>query len=151
MSTAADTQNGFTLLEIMLVVIILSILAAIAIPRLAGSADMAREKADITTGKELKAALDRYQLENGSYPSLVESEDDDGKVTGAGFIPAYIKKLDKTVTQQNVPAEKQGFGIATGENPLTTNLIMIYLVADGSSAEVKVFHKDLSTELWSSE
>lgn len=147
-------EKGFTLLEVMLVVVILSMLAAVAIPRLTISSEAAREKVDITTGREVKAALDRYQIENGTYPQLGKLRAENGEITGLGFIPEYFRKLDFKVTQQTAPDNQKGFGIAEigqGNNyPDPQNLIMIYLTTDGSAAEVKVFNKTLSEVLWSS-
>ncbi|NLO98401.1 MAG: prepilin-type N-terminal cleavage/methylation domain-containing protein [Peptococcaceae bacterium] len=146
-------QKGFTLLEVMLVVVILSVLAAIAIPRLAGSSDKAREKADIITAREVKAALDRYEIENGSYPTKNDFTAKNGKITAENFIPAYISSLDASVTQQAVPEENQGFGVQTlpsegEEYSSPTNLIMIYLTEDGSAAEVRVYDKNLNKDSW---
>lgn len=152
-----DDQNnqGFTLLEIMLVIVIIAMLAAVAMPRLAASAETAREKADITTAREVKSALDRYQVENGTYPLPGELRAVNGEVTGSLFIPVYIKKLDGTVTQQYVEDKKKGFGIEVLESadsnyPEAQNLIMIYLAADGSFAEVKAYDRTLQKVLWSS-
>jgi general secretion pathway protein G len=147
-------ERGFTLLEVMLVVVILSMLAAVALPRLAASSQTAREKADIATGREVKAALDRYQVENGVYPRLGELRAEKGEVSGLGFIPEYFRKLDSRVTQQVVPNEQNGFGIAEislGNSYSTPqNLIMIYLTTDGSAAEVIVYDHTLTNVLWSS-
>lgn len=147
--------RGFTLIEVMLVVIILSILVAIAVPRLTASADIAREKADITSGREVKAALDRFQIEKGSYPRVGEISSASGKVTGDSFIPAYIKRLDASTTQQVSSEESKGFGVArigVGQNyPEPVNLIMIYLTDDGTAAEVRVYNKSLTEVLWSSD
>jgi len=146
---------GFTLIEVMLVVVILSVLAAIAVPRLAASADVAREKADIITGREVKAALDRFQIEKGIYPRIGEISTLNGKITGEGFIPDYIKILDSTITQQITEEANKGFGIAEidqGESfPEPTNLIMIFLTTDGTAAEVRVYNKSLTEILWSSD
>lgn len=147
-------RDGFTLLEVMLVVVILTMLAAVAVPRLYASSETAREKADIITGRELKSALDRYQIENGVYPCWGELQAEEGKVTGQGFIPEYISRLDSTVTQQAASAERKGFAIASirpdGHYPDPVRIIMIYLDSDGSAAEVMVFDKDLVEVLWSS-
>ena len=63
-------NNAFTLIEIMLVVIIIGILAAMIVPNIAGRGEQARKstaKADIEAN--LAAALDLYELDNGKYPT----------------------------------------------------------------------------------
>ena len=62
-------QRGFTLIEIMVVVVILGILAAIAVPRIMSRPDTAR----ITKAKQdirvVENALKLYRLDNYNYPS----------------------------------------------------------------------------------
>ena len=63
-------QNGFTLVEIMVVVIIIGILAALVIPKFTGRTEDARKaaaKSQIDTN--FSTALDMYEAENGSYPT----------------------------------------------------------------------------------
>lgn len=61
--------KGFTLVEVLVVVVILSILAAVVVPRLMDEPDRARAarvKQDI---RAIETALDLYKLDNFSYPS----------------------------------------------------------------------------------
>ena len=63
-------KQGFTLIEIMLVVIIIGILVAMVVPNFAGRGEQARRaaaQADIEAN--LAAALDLYELDNGRYPT----------------------------------------------------------------------------------
>lgn len=66
-------NQGFTLIEIMLVVIILGVLAAMVVPRLTGRSDEARRsvaKTDIESN--LALALDLYETDTGTFPSALE-------------------------------------------------------------------------------
>lgn len=155
-------DKGFTLIEVLAVIIIIAGLAAIAIPKLVSSTANARQKADVATAHQVKAALDRYQVENGTYPKDLTAAD--GKVTAPGFIPNYISKLDESTTQQVAPG-KEGFGVSAltadasdetlyvfpdEETSPPTNLIMIYLSEDDSAAEVRAYNEELDQVLWTS-
>ena len=61
--------SGFTLIEVMVVVVILGILAAIIVPKIMSRPEQARivkVKQDITA---IQSALDLYKLDNGIYPT----------------------------------------------------------------------------------
>jgi len=60
---------GFTLVEIMVVVVILSILAAIVVPKIMDRPDQAREAKVMQDIRALSAALDLYRLDNFVYPT----------------------------------------------------------------------------------
>jgi general secretion pathway protein G len=69
MRSRRSNQDGFTLIEIMVVILILGLLATIVVQSLRGAADKAKRtkaQADIS---EFKTALDRYYLDNGFYPT----------------------------------------------------------------------------------
>ncbi len=93
--------RGFTLVEIMVVVVILSILAAIVMPKIMTRPDQAREakvKQDI---RALSSALDLYRLDNYVYPSTDEGLE--SLVVRPGSLPdgakwkegGYVKRLPK--------------------------------------------------------
>lgn len=62
-------SSGFTLLEVLVVIIVLGILAAIVGPRVIGRVGEAQTTAAKTQIEMLAVALDNYRLDNGYYPT----------------------------------------------------------------------------------
>jgi prepilin-type N-terminal cleavage/methylation domain-containing protein len=93
-----NNKKGFTLIELIVVIAILGILAAIAIPRLGGFTETAEIKADISNAKLLDSAVQIYYADNGSFPA--------GTMAGANPTAAEVTALE---------------GVLQGENYLPTN------------------------------
>ncbi|MBQ26983.1 MAG: type II secretion system protein GspG [Nitrospiraceae bacterium] len=62
-------QRGFTFVEIMVVVAILAVLAAIVVPRIMGRTDEAKITAAKVQMRNIEGALKLYKLDTGQYPS----------------------------------------------------------------------------------
>ena len=60
--------RGFTLVEMLLVLVILATLAAIVIPKMAGRSQQAKVTAAATQISAFKQALDSYEVDTGAYP-----------------------------------------------------------------------------------
>lgn len=91
-------QSGFTLIEIMVVVVIIGILASVVVPRIMDNPDKARAAKAKNDIRALESAMDLYRLDNFTYPSTDEGLD--ALVTAPSSSPAnwkqggYIKKLN---------------------------------------------------------
>lgn len=62
-------QRGFTLIEIMVVVVIVGILGALVVPNIMGRTGEARATAAKSDIQSISNALDLYKLDNHTYPS----------------------------------------------------------------------------------
>jgi len=62
-------RSGFTLIEIMVVVVIIGLLSALVGPRLIGQSDEAKKKTTATQIAQLEQVLGLFHLDNGFYPT----------------------------------------------------------------------------------
>ena len=65
MKNIRKSNQGFTLVEIMIVVVIIGLLAAMAIPAFQKVRQASQDKAVLNNARQLAAAADQYFLENG--------------------------------------------------------------------------------------
>ena len=66
--TAQSAQRGFTLVEMLLVLVILATLAAIVYPKVMGRSEQARVTAARTQIASFKTALDSFEVDTGKFP-----------------------------------------------------------------------------------
>ncbi len=75
MKNKIKKQSGFTLLEVMVVVVILGVLASFVVPNLLGNKEKADQQKAITDIVALENALDMYKLDNSVYPTTDQGLD----------------------------------------------------------------------------
>ena len=94
-------SRGFTLIEIMVVVVILGILAGIVVPRLLDRPEEARRTKAAVQIKSLEEALGLFKLDNGFYPSTDQglqalvSKPDSGRIPNKYREGGYLRKVPK--------------------------------------------------------
>lgn len=64
------TNKGFTLVELVIVLVILGILALIVIPNIGGFQDTAEQRACVSSQRTIESAAAAYYAENNSWPTL---------------------------------------------------------------------------------
>lgn len=95
--TATHRARGFTLIELMVVLVIIGVLAALIVPNVLDRTDDARATAARTDINNLVSALKLYKLDNQRYPSAEQGLESLVKKPTGGAIPAnwrpYLDKL----------------------------------------------------------
>ena len=71
-SSQSGGTAGFTLVEIMVVVVILGLLATLVVPAVMGASDTAREKKALTDVRAIADAVRLYRVNNGKFPESLE-------------------------------------------------------------------------------
>ncbi len=82
-------SSGFTLIEILVVLVILGMLAGLVGPRLFGKVDSSKVKTAETQVKMLKTALQTFRLDIGRYPTTEEGLASLGKRPEGSDLPAW--------------------------------------------------------------
>src|SRR5438876_110920 len=67
-----NARSAFTLIELLLVMVILVVLAAVVVPKFTSRSEQARVTAATTDISNLETALDAFEVDNGRYPSNEE-------------------------------------------------------------------------------
>ena len=81
-------SKGFTLIELLIVVAIIGIIAAIAIPNLLNAIDRGKQKRTMADLRSIGTAVESYAVDNNVYPVAATA------ATLQGFVePVYIKKM----------------------------------------------------------
>jgi general secretion pathway protein G len=100
-------RSGFTLIEIMVVIVILALLAALVGPKIMGRTDDAKIQTTKTQIRSLESALKLYKLDNGVYPTTEQGLNSLVTKPAVGVIPKNYKE-GGYLESKNVP--KDGWG-----------------------------------------
>ncbi|MEP6548102.1 MAG: type II secretion system major pseudopilin GspG [Gammaproteobacteria bacterium] len=120
-------QRGFTLIEIMVVVVILSVLGALVVPQIIDKVDVAKVKRAQSDIRAIQTALDLYRLDNFKYPTTEQG------------LQALVKQpVDPTITNYN----PNGYLKSLPKDPWGNVYQYANPGSDGREYEITTFGRD---------
>lgn len=143
-------QKGFTLVELLIVVIIMAILAAIVVPQFASSTDDAKISALDSNLANIRLAIDLYYQQHGEYPGdLTAAGSSCSGTTGTGTGGAGAQGVIAFLDQMSMYTDKDGWACTVSDatykygpylkkatlptNPITDSATLV-VVASGDLA-----------------
>ena len=115
-------HQGFTLLEVMVVIVILGILASMVVPNLMGNKDKADQQKAVSDIVALENALDMYKLDNGIYPTTEQG------------LEALVQK--PTISPEPRNYREDGYVKRLPEDPLRNKYL---LLSPGENGKLDIF------------
>jgi type II secretion system protein G len=117
-------QKGFTIVELLIVIVIIAILAAITVIAYNGVQNRSRDSARATSIGNIKKSLELYFIDEGRYPAACESANAGCNISflSAHLVPKYMSAVPND-PQSNKPfmyvtnATGNGYGIRVEYHP----------------------------------
>ena len=102
---------GFSLVELIIVVVILGVIAAIAIPRVSSGASQSQETSLISSLASIRRAFDTYAAEhNGAFPGKNADGQGGAALTEAAFLSQLTQYSDAAGNTSATPTAQHRFG-----------------------------------------
>jgi general secretion pathway protein G len=122
-----NRQSGFTLIEIMVVVVILAVLGALVVPKILENVDKARVTRAASDIRAIETALDLYRLDNFKYPTTEQG------------LQALVKQpADPTITNYR----SEGYLPSVPKDPWNNTYEYVNPGPDGRQYEITTRGKD---------
>ena len=122
-----NRQSGFTLIEIMVVVVILAVLGALVVPKILENVDKARVTRAASDIRAIETSLDLYRLDNFKYPTTEQG------------LQALVKQpADPTITNYR----SEGYLPALPKDPWNQEYHYVSPGPDGRQYEITTYGKD---------
>jgi general secretion pathway protein G len=122
-----NRQSGFTLIEIMVVVVILAVLGALVVPKILENVDKARVTRAASDIRAIETALDLYRLDNFKYPTTEQG------------LQALVKQpADPSITNYR----SEGYLPGIPKDPWNNPYLYASPGAEGRPYEITTYGKD---------
>ena len=108
-------QKGFTLIELLIVVAIIGIIAAIAIPNLLNAIDRGKQKRSMADMRSIGTAVESYAIDNNYYPTVDDMATLAAEATRV--VPIYMRTMPVNDGWRNdfyVSSTTTGYTLASG-------------------------------------
>jgi len=113
--TMRNNRKGFTLIELLIVVAIIGIIAAIAIPNLLNAIDRGKQKRSMADMRSIGTAVESYAIDNNYYPTAGDIATLAAQATNV--VPVYIRSMPLADGWRNnfyVSCTTTGYTLASG-------------------------------------
>lgn len=126
-----NLKKGFTLVEMLIVVVIIGILAAAILPRLTGAQAATRDTARRSALNQIAQGLELYNTSNGTYPSVI-TDAGIGTELLTDLKPDYMKSIPGNPAKEEIFKAK----IKNTEKSSSKGNFLIVKLSDGTLALV---------------
>jgi type IV pilus assembly protein PilA len=144
-------QKGFTLIELMIVVAIIGILAAIALPKFADMLEKSREGATRGNLDSIKSAINIYNADQaGAYPVIL-TDTHAASSTDVNFVKKYMDSLPsvKVTAKSDLNANAlQGSGPGVGNSIVTSAIIQTNYNGAGNGVATTALNANTAGKGW---
>ncbi|MFS8120270.1 MAG: type II secretion system protein, partial [Microcoleus sp.] len=107
-------QTGFTIVELLIVIVVIGILAALVLNSFAGAQGKAHDAQRLTDARNIVASLKTYWVQNGTYPPV--------SITGAGSEGGWESSANELPGQFIDSLKQYGFSSGVPVDPINTSI-----------------------------